>query len=123
MRRDVIIFILIVIGIGWAAMQDYNRVDPNWKKDKCHKGISYSLHQRESDDRWVIGIRNFYLERLAVKFNVKWDGGQVEETGLVRMGETSYFFVNPGENPTAKIKSIYFAESDGTILQEIKECE
>lgn len=123
MRRDLIIFILIVVGIGWAAFMDYKRVDPNWKEDKCHSGINYSLHQRESDEKWVVGIRNFYLERLAVTYNVKWNGGSIEKTGLVRMGETAYFIVNPGENASVSIKDIYLSEEDGTILEKIKKCE
>ena len=123
MRKDVIIVGLITLGIAWAAWMDYKRVDPNWKKDKCHTGINYSLHQRESDEKWVVGIRNLYLERLAVTFKVEWNGGSLQKTGLLRQGETAYFPVEPGDNATAKITGLNFATEDGTILEEIKECQ
>lgn len=122
MRKDVIIFCLIALGIGWAAWMDYKRVDPNWKDDQCHGGISYSLHQRESDERWVIGIRNRYMERLAVTFKIEWKGGSEEKTGLLRQGEIAYFFAEHGEGATAKITRLHYAAEDGTVLGEI-ECE
>jgi len=123
MRKDAIIVGLIALGIGWAAWMDYKRVDPDWKEDSCHSGISYSLHQRESDERWVVGIRNRYMERLAVTFKVEWKGGSEEKTGLLRQGEAAYFLVEPGEEATAKITGLNFAAADGTVLEEIKECE
>lgn len=107
-----ILIVLFVLGIGWAAWNDYSRVDPEWKKSECYDRITYSLHQREEDDRWVICIRSTYMQRMAVTFNV--DGKS--ETGLVSAGQQACFMVEPGENPSAEIEALSLASQEGEII-------
>jgi len=118
MRKDLIIVSLIAIGIAWAAWMDYRRVDPLWKKDPCHEGISYSVHQRESDERWVIGIRNMYVQRVVVRWKASWNGGEYPQQALLRKGEVGYYFL-PGEQPGAKIEGLALASEDGQIIGEL----
>lgn len=112
-----ILIVLFILGIGWAAWSDYVRVDPEWKESDCYDRITYSLHQRQ-DERWVICIRNTYMERLAVSFKVEWDGGSKSGIGLVSAGQEACFFVEPGENPKASIEDLNFAGPDGTVLEK-----
>jgi len=123
MKKEHIFLLLFLAGIGWAAWNDLSRVEPDWKKDPCHTGISYSLHQREEDDRWVIGFRNGYVERLAVQFEIEWDGGRIEKAGLLRQGETAYFPVEPGDGASARVTGLYYADPEGNVGEEIKGCE
>lgn len=117
-----ILIALFVIGIGWAAWDAFTRVDPEWKKSECYDGISYSLHQRD-DARWVICIRNSYMERLAVDFRVEWEGGSENGTGLVSTGQQACFIVKPGENPKATIESLWVVNPKGEIIEKIYECD
>jgi hypothetical protein len=113
-----ILIALFVLGIGWAVWNDYSRVDPEWKESECYDGISYSLHQRE-DDRWVLCIRNSYMERMAVDFKV---GGK-SETGLVSTGQQACFIVEPGDDPKAEIEGLSLAGADGRIIERLYGCD
>lgn len=105
------------MGLGWAAWNDYNRVDPNWKSDSCFKGIYYSLHQDEQDN-WLICISNRYMNRLAVGFKV----GNKSNYCILRQGERSCFRVEPGDNPSAEIEWVGFAPEGGEI-EKITDCD
>ena len=97
-KKNWIIFILIIAGIGWAAYDDLSKKDPNWIVNKCNPGLESSVHQKD-DGSWVVGIRSHYAEPIKTFVRINSNKDDLFQIEYLRPAETIYLDGSKLKNP------------------------
>ena len=96
---------LFVIGIAIAAYVDLSKKDPEWTPSTCNQGLESSVHQREKDGTWVVGIKNRYPDELKTFVNIQTSTNDITQVVRLRPAEIVYLDASKIKNPEeAKVK-------------------
>lgn len=112
-----LLLLFLVIGISWAAWDDLSKKDPEWIPSTCNKGLESSVHQRETDGTWVVGIKNRYPDELKTFVNIHNSTNDITKVIRLRPAETIYLDANTISNPEdikVRIGPSFIVENDTT---------
>ena len=78
----------LVIGIGCVGC--LSKKDPEWTPSTCNRGLESSVHQREKDGTWVVGIKNGYPDELKTFVNIQSDVDDITKVIRLKPAQTVY---------------------------------